>query len=112
MIKYWRGKHIILKKEDIINDYLERIRRRPRDKEISSDFLKWKPYEPTNKEKRQVRTYCMEDDYPGQGWGAGAGCFWLLGAGAGAAWKKTRSRSRLEKKVRSREDKKHKEIVL
>jgi len=54
MIKYWRGKHIILKKEDIINDYLERIRRRPRDKEISSDFLKWKPYEPTNKEKRQA----------------------------------------------------------
>jgi hypothetical protein len=24
MIKYWRGKHIILKKEDVINDYLER----------------------------------------------------------------------------------------
>ena len=24
MIKYWRGKHIILKKEDIINQYLER----------------------------------------------------------------------------------------
>ena len=31
-----------------------------------------------------------------QGWGAGAGCFWLLGAGA--AWKKSRSRSCLEKK--------------
>ena len=59
-----------------------------------------------------------------QGWGAGAGCFWLLGAGA--AWKKTRSRSRsrLEKKSGAgtakklagssalREDKKHKEIVL
>jgi len=24
MIKYWRGKHIILKKEDVINEYLER----------------------------------------------------------------------------------------
>ena len=23
-----------------------------------------------------------------QGWGAGAGCFWLLRAGTGAAWKK------------------------
>ena len=57
-----------------------------------------------------------------QGWGAGAGCFWLLGAGA--PWKKTRSRSRLEKKSGAgagkklagssalREDKKHKEIVL
>ena len=23
MIKYWRGKHIILKKEDVINEYIE-----------------------------------------------------------------------------------------
>jgi len=53
MIKYWRGKHIILKKEDIINQYLERMRRRPRDKEITGVHLKWKPYEPTTKEKRQ-----------------------------------------------------------
>ena len=57
-----------------------------------------------------------------QGWGAEAGCFWLLGAGA--AWKKNRSWSRLEKKSGAgaakklagssalREDKKHKEIVL
>ena len=24
MIKYWKGKHVILKKEDVIEDYLER----------------------------------------------------------------------------------------
>ena len=31
-----------------------RTRRRPRDKEISAVHLKWKPYEPTAKEKRQA----------------------------------------------------------
>ena len=54
MIKYWRGIHVILKKEGIIEDYLERTRKRPKDKEISSEFLKWKPYEPSGKEKRQA----------------------------------------------------------
>ena len=54
MIKYWRGKHVILKKEDIIEDYLERTRRRAKDKEISAEYLKWKPYEPSGKEKRQA----------------------------------------------------------
>ena len=54
MIKYWRGKHVILKKEDIIEDYLERTRRRPKDKEVSAEYLKWKPYEPSAKEKRQA----------------------------------------------------------
>merc|ERR1719397_37342 len=54
MIKYWRGKHVILRKEDVIADYMERVRSRPRDKEISPAHLKWKPYEPTAKEKRQA----------------------------------------------------------
>merc|ERR1712142_958242 len=40
MIKYWRGKHVVLKKEDIIEDYLERQRKRPKDKEISENYLK------------------------------------------------------------------------
>jgi len=54
MIKYWRGKHVILRKEDVIADYMGRVRSRPRDKEISPAHLKWKPYEPTAKEKRQA----------------------------------------------------------
>eukprot|EP00092_Neocalanus_flemingeri_P020954 GFUD01022702.1.p1 GENE.GFUD01022702.1~~GFUD01022702.1.p1 ORF type:complete len:901 (-),score=273.37 GFUD01022702.1:151-2853(-) len=54
MIKYWKGKHIIIKKENIIEDYLERTRRRPKDKEISAEYLKWKPYEPSAKEKRHA----------------------------------------------------------
>ena len=39
-----------------------------------------------------------------QGWGAGAGCFWLLGAGAGAAWKKTRSRSRSRSRLKKNQE--------
>ena len=35
MIKYWRGKHVILRKEDVIADYMERVRSRPRDKVIN-----------------------------------------------------------------------------
>ena len=54
MIKYWRGKHVILKKEDIIVDYLDRQRKRMKDKDISAEHLKWKPYEPTAKEKKQA----------------------------------------------------------
>ena len=65
------------------------------------------------------------DEYV-QGWGAGAGCFWLLGAGAGAAWKKNQEPEPLGKKSGAgaeadkklagssalQEDKKHREIVL
>ena len=36
MIKYWRGKHVILRKEDVIADYMERVRSRPRDKVITA----------------------------------------------------------------------------
>ena len=36
MIKYWRGKHVILRKEDVIADYMERVRSRPRDKVTKS----------------------------------------------------------------------------
>ena len=38
MIKYWRGKHVILRKEDVIADYMERVRSRPRDKVIDVIF--------------------------------------------------------------------------
>ena len=38
MIKYWRGKHVILRKEDVIADYMERVRSRPRDKVITAIF--------------------------------------------------------------------------
>ena len=37
---------------------------------------------------RGINVYTTLEPKKVQGWGAGAGCFWLLGAVAGAAWKK------------------------
>lgn len=47
MIKYWKGKHIILKKQDVMTNYREkRKRRKPEPPEVVLDAqcLRWKPY--------------------------------------------------------------------
>ena len=54
MIKYWKGQHLILKREDLINDYLEKSRNRPKGREIYPSALKWKPYQPSAKERKQA----------------------------------------------------------
>ncbi len=54
MIKYWKGQHVILKKEDLIEEYLRKSRQRPRGRQIHPGALKWKPYEPTAKERRHA----------------------------------------------------------
>ncbi|XP_066594721.1 histone acetyltransferase KAT7 [Prorops nasuta] len=47
MMKYWKGKHIILKKQDVIDDYKERVKRRGAVyKEIDPECLKWNPFQP------------------------------------------------------------------
>lgn len=47
MMKYWKGKHIILKKQDVIDDYKERVKRRGLVyKEIDPECLKWNPFQP------------------------------------------------------------------
>ncbi|XP_014253089.1 histone acetyltransferase KAT7 [Cimex lectularius] len=47
MMKYWKGKHIILKKQDVIDEYEERSKRRGVTyKEIDRDCLKWTPFVP------------------------------------------------------------------
>ncbi|XP_058790061.1 histone acetyltransferase KAT7 [Phymastichus coffea] len=47
MMKYWKGKHIILKKQDVIDDYKERVKRRGGVyKEIDPECLKWSPFQP------------------------------------------------------------------
>ncbi|XP_043487784.1 histone acetyltransferase KAT7 isoform X4 [Polistes fuscatus] len=47
MMKYWKGKHIILKKQDVIDDYKERMKRRGLlYKEIDPECLKWNPFQP------------------------------------------------------------------
>ncbi|XP_026280546.1 histone acetyltransferase KAT7 isoform X1 [Frankliniella occidentalis] len=45
MIKYWKGKHIILKKQDVLEDYQERSKRRsPVFKELDPKCLRWSPW--------------------------------------------------------------------
>jgi hypothetical protein len=43
---------LILKREDLINDYLEKSRNRPKGREIYPSALKWKPYQPSAKERK------------------------------------------------------------
>ena len=34
MIKYWKGQHVILKKEDLIDEYLQKSRSRPKHRQV------------------------------------------------------------------------------
>ncbi|XP_030751236.1 histone acetyltransferase KAT7 [Sitophilus oryzae] len=44
MMKYWKGKHIILKKQDVLDEYVERVKRRGSLlKEVDPSCLKWTP---------------------------------------------------------------------
>ncbi|RZF44453.1 hypothetical protein LSTR_LSTR002226 [Laodelphax striatellus] len=45
MMKYWKGKHIILKKQDVIEEYVERSKKRGLVyKEIDPSCLRWTPF--------------------------------------------------------------------
>ncbi|XP_058125297.1 histone acetyltransferase KAT7 [Anopheles ziemanni] len=44
MMKYWKGKHIILKKQDFLEEYEERIKRRSNMPKIDQSCLKWTPF--------------------------------------------------------------------
>ncbi|KAL1139255.1 hypothetical protein AAG570_006241, partial [Ranatra chinensis] len=45
MMKYWKGKHIVLKKQDVIEEHKERSKRRGLVyKEIDPECLKWTPF--------------------------------------------------------------------
>ncbi|CAG7819322.1 unnamed protein product [Allacma fusca] len=46
MLKYWKGKHLVLKKQDVLEEYLERVRRRGEQRSIDSSCLRWRPYQP------------------------------------------------------------------
>lgn len=44
MMKYWKGKHIILKKQDVLDEYVERVKKRcSMLKEVDPTCLKWTP---------------------------------------------------------------------
>ncbi|XP_041778136.1 histone acetyltransferase KAT7 [Anopheles merus] len=44
MMKYWKGKHIILKKLDVLDEYEERVKRRGNMPKIDQSCLKWTPF--------------------------------------------------------------------
>ncbi|XP_041370165.1 histone acetyltransferase KAT7-like isoform X2 [Gigantopelta aegis] len=45
MLKYWKGKHLVLKRQDLIDEFLERKRKRTSDqKVIDPNCLKWTPH--------------------------------------------------------------------
>ncbi|KAH3707378.1 histone acetyltransferase KAT7-like [Dreissena polymorpha] len=45
MLKYWKGKHLVLKRQDLIEEYLERRAKRPADhRDIDPNHLKWTPH--------------------------------------------------------------------
>ncbi|CAG9865209.1 unnamed protein product [Phyllotreta striolata] len=47
MMKYWKGKHIILKKQDVLDEYVERVKKRGSLlKEVDPACLKWNPTQP------------------------------------------------------------------
>ncbi|KAG4070739.1 hypothetical protein HA402_010965 [Bradysia odoriphaga] len=46
MMKYWKGKHIILKKQDVIEEYEERVKSRGMVLKIDSSCLRWTPFVP------------------------------------------------------------------
>lgn len=49
MMKYWKGKHIILKKQDVLDEYVERVKKRGSLlKEVDPTYLRWKPSQPTS----------------------------------------------------------------
>ncbi|KAJ8317051.1 hypothetical protein KUTeg_004955 [Tegillarca granosa] len=44
MLKYWKGKHLVLKRQDLIEEFLEKKSKRPADfKVIDGSCLKWTP---------------------------------------------------------------------
>lgn len=45
MMKYWKGKHIVLKKRDVIEEYQERAKRRGPDwRHTDAKYLRWRPF--------------------------------------------------------------------
>ncbi|XP_008197990.1 histone acetyltransferase KAT7 isoform X1 [Tribolium castaneum] len=49
MMKYWKGKHIILKKQDVLDEYIERVKKRgSMVKEVDRSCLRWTPPQPAS----------------------------------------------------------------
>ncbi|GFS91230.1 hypothetical protein TNCV_577331 [Trichonephila clavipes] len=48
LLKYWKGKHILLKNEELIKSYLAKAKERKPDKVIDKNYLHWTPHNANN----------------------------------------------------------------
>lgn len=48
LLKYWKGKHIVLKRREVINDYMIKAKKRKPDKIIDKECLRWSPHKPNS----------------------------------------------------------------
>ncbi|XP_036327965.1 histone acetyltransferase KAT7 [Rhagoletis pomonella] len=47
MMKYWKGKHIVLKKQEVLDEYEKRVNQRGNFPKIDDSCLRWSPFVPT-----------------------------------------------------------------
>lgn len=48
LLKYWKGKHIVLKRQELIGEYLSKAKKRRTDRSIDVECLRWHPYNSNN----------------------------------------------------------------
>ncbi|CAG0880334.1 unnamed protein product [Darwinula stevensoni] len=49
IIKYWKGKHIILRKQDLLEEHREKMEKRKGERRlIDPTCLRWRPYQAPN----------------------------------------------------------------
>ncbi|KAA0202705.1 hypothetical protein HAZT_HAZT001424 [Hyalella azteca] len=78
MMKYWKGKHILLKRQDLLEEFVARRKKRRQDHaEIDDRYLNWRPYVVTPDDATQSNS----NNGSGGGGGSGGGS----GGGGGAA---------------------------
>lgn len=49
MLKYWKGKHLVLKRKDILNDFKAKQKKKKNSKGIDRNFLHWEAQASTTK---------------------------------------------------------------
>ncbi|XP_013783186.1 histone acetyltransferase KAT7-like isoform X1 [Limulus polyphemus] len=46
MLKYWKGRHLVLKKQELLDEYMAKNKKKRGDKGIDPSCLRWRPYTP------------------------------------------------------------------
>ncbi|XP_076367118.1 histone acetyltransferase KAT7-like isoform X3 [Tachypleus tridentatus] len=48
MLKYWKGRHLVLKKQDLLDEYVTQNKKKHGNKGIDPNCLRWHPHTPVN----------------------------------------------------------------